>query len=358
MARLCSLQDAIAETIHDGDRGDGGFHPPDSVRRRPRDHPAAAPRPHARAHDARPHLRSARSAPAARRASCSPGAAIPASARSIGCATRSSTAGRGRWRSRSTATARWPAPTTRARPTCRSPCCAATAGRSPTVNPNIRSVTCPFTGETLVAVPALRPDVTIIHAQQADREGNVLIEGIIGVQKEAVLAATRAVVTVEEVVETLDAAQPNACILPHWTVAAVAVVPGGAFPSYAHGYYPRDNAFYRRMGRDFAGSRALSRLDRRARAAARPRDASPRAPGGCHGRELDPDRADDRGRVATARGRRRVLRRHRAAVRRLQPRAADPCAWRHADLRIGHDRARARRCCRCRLATASCATRR
>jgi len=112
------------------------------------------------------------------------------------------------------------------------------------VNPNFRSVVCPFTGETLTAIPSLQPDVTVIHAQRADREGNVMIEGIIGVQKEAVLAARRSIVTVEEVVERFDGRQPNACILPHWTVRAIAVVPGGAFPSYAYGYYPRDNPFY------------------------------------------------------------------------------------------------------------------
>jgi glutaconate CoA-transferase, subunit A len=113
------------------------------------------------------------------------------------------------------------------------------------VNPNIRSVTCPFTGEELTAVPALRPDVSIVHAQRADRDGNVLIEGIVGVQKEAVLAARRSIVTVEEVVDDLAAPSPNSVILPAWTVDAVAVAPGGAAPSYAHGYYPRDNAFYR-----------------------------------------------------------------------------------------------------------------
>ncbi len=112
------------------------------------------------------------------------------------------------------------------------------------VNPRIRSVTCPFTGEELAAVPALRPDVTVIHAQRADRSGNVLIEGIVGVQKEAVLAATRAIVTVEEVVDDLGTTGRNLVVLPSWTVTAVAVVPGGARPSYAHGYYPRDNAFY------------------------------------------------------------------------------------------------------------------
>jgi glutaconate CoA-transferase subunit A len=90
----------------------------------------------------------------------------------------------------------------------------------------------------------MRADVAIIHGQRADRAGNVLLEGIVGVQKEAVLAAARSVVTVEEVVDTFEAAPRNACILPHWTVGAIAVVPGGAFPSYAYGYYPRNNAFY------------------------------------------------------------------------------------------------------------------
>ncbi|HEX4569331.1 MAG TPA: CoA-transferase [Dongiaceae bacterium] len=112
------------------------------------------------------------------------------------------------------------------------------------VNPRIKSVTCPFTGEVLAAVPAIRPDVAIIHAQKADRAGNILIEGIVGVQKQAVLAARRSIVTVEERVESLAGTHPNACILPHWTVGAIAVVPGGAHPSYAQGYYMRDNAYY------------------------------------------------------------------------------------------------------------------
>lgn len=112
------------------------------------------------------------------------------------------------------------------------------------VNPNIKSITCPFTGEKLAAVPSIRPDVTFIHAQKADRKGNVLVEGIIGIQKEAVLAAKRAVVTVEEVVDDFSDLHPNVCILPHWTITAIAVVPGGAHPSYTHGYYARDNASY------------------------------------------------------------------------------------------------------------------
>lgn len=115
----------------------------------------------------------------------------------------------------------------------------------PKHNSNIRWVDCPFTGERLAAVPAIRPDVAVIHAQKADRKGNVLMWGILGVQKEAVLAAKRSIVTVEEIVDNL-AAPPNATVLPAWVVNTVAHVPRGASPSYAHGYYPRDNAFYRR----------------------------------------------------------------------------------------------------------------
>jgi glutaconate CoA-transferase, subunit A len=113
------------------------------------------------------------------------------------------------------------------------------------VNPNIKSITCPFTGEELAAVPAINADLAVIHAQKANAKGDVLLEGIVGIQKEAVLGAKRSVVTVEEVVEDFDDQPLNAVILPGWTVTAIAVVPGGAHPSYAHGYYPRDNAFYR-----------------------------------------------------------------------------------------------------------------
>jgi glutaconate CoA-transferase subunit A len=113
----------------------------------------------------------------------------------------------------------------------------------PAVNDQIRSVTCPYTGESIATVPALRPDVTILHAQKADRRGNVLLRGIVGAQKEAALAASSLLVTVEEVVDDLDAPM-NALVLPHWVVTAVACVPGGAWPSYTQGYYARDNAFY------------------------------------------------------------------------------------------------------------------
>jgi glutaconate CoA-transferase, subunit A len=115
----------------------------------------------------------------------------------------------------------------------------------PRVNPNIKRVTCPFTGEELAAVPALRPDVAVVHALKADRAGNVLFEGIVGVQKQAVLAAKRSLVTVEEIVDDFGPRSPNAVILPGWTVNAIACVPGGAHPSYAHDYYKRDNAYYK-----------------------------------------------------------------------------------------------------------------
>jgi glutaconate CoA-transferase, subunit A len=108
---------------------------------------------------------------------------------------------------------------------------------------NVGWVVCPFTGERLAAVPAIRPDVGVIHAQQADARGNVQLWGISGVQKEVVLGAKRSIVTVEEIVEELDQ-KPGSTQLPAWTVTAVCECPGGAHPSYSHGYYDRDNAFY------------------------------------------------------------------------------------------------------------------
>ena len=116
----------------------------------------------------------------------------------------------------------------------------------PKYNPQVKFIDCPFTGERLAAVPAHRPDVSVIHAQKADRQGNVLLWGVTGVQKEAVLAARRAIVTVEEIVDRLEppTGAKNAIVLPHWVVTAVCAVPGGAFPSYALGCYPRNNAFY------------------------------------------------------------------------------------------------------------------
>jgi len=112
-------------------------------------------------------------------------------------------------------------------------------------NPRIRGVECPFTGERLAAVPAINPDVTILHAQRADRQGNVAIHGIVGAQREAALAAQTLIVTVEEVVDTLPPAM-NGIVLPHWVVTAVAHCPGGAYPSYVQDHYARDNGFYQR----------------------------------------------------------------------------------------------------------------
>jgi glutaconate CoA-transferase subunit A len=123
----------------------------------------------------------------------------------------------------------------------------------PDVNPHIRFLDCPFTGQKVTAVPALRPDVAIIHAQRADRAGNVWLRGIVGVQKEAVLASARSIVTVEEVVDRVDETE-GGTVIPRWAVSAVCHVPLGAFPSYAEGYYGRSNAFYLRwaeVSRDY-----------------------------------------------------------------------------------------------------------
>jgi glutaconate CoA-transferase subunit A len=109
----------------------------------------------------------------------------------------------------------------------------------------IATISCPFTGEKLTAVPAINPDVTVIHAQRADRMGNVQMWGITGVQKEAVLAAERSLVTVEEIVDTLEP-MPDQVVIPGWAINRVAQVPGGAKPSYAHGFYDRDNDAYKK----------------------------------------------------------------------------------------------------------------
>jgi glutaconate CoA-transferase, subunit A len=111
----------------------------------------------------------------------------------------------------------------------------------PKYNSNIRFIECPFTGERLAAMPAVRPDVSVIHAQKADREGNVLLWGVTGIQKEAVLAAKRAIVTVEEIVDKLEPGPnaPNSVVLPKWVITAVCEV------KYALGYYARTNSFYK-----------------------------------------------------------------------------------------------------------------
>jgi glutaconate CoA-transferase subunit A len=113
----------------------------------------------------------------------------------------------------------------------------------PAQTATIKPITCPFTGEVLTAVPALNPDAGIVHAQRADRAGNVQMWGITGVHKEVLLASRRSLVTVEEIVDELEP-RPGAVILPSWAVTYVAEVPGGAHPSYAMGYSERDNDYY------------------------------------------------------------------------------------------------------------------
>src|SRR5262249_5686042 len=115
----------------------------------------------------------------------------------------------------------------------------------PRVNPNIRTVACPFTGETLAAVPALNPDVAIVHVQRADAEGNAQIWGLLGVKKEAAFAARRVVVVAEEIVPgDVVRADPNRTVVPGFVVDAVVHEPFGCHPSYAQGFYDRDNEFY------------------------------------------------------------------------------------------------------------------
>jgi glutaconate CoA-transferase subunit A len=115
----------------------------------------------------------------------------------------------------------------------------------PRVNENLKPLLCPFTGEKLFAVPALKPDVTILHAQRADAEGNTQVWGLLGVQKEAAFAARKVIVVVEELVdEAVIRSDPNRTLVPGMIVSAVVVEPFGAHPSFAQGYYDRDNDFY------------------------------------------------------------------------------------------------------------------
>ena len=136
----------------------------------------------------------------------------------------------------------------------------------PAANPRIATVECPYTGERLATVPALNPDVTIVHAQRADAQGNTQIWGLLGVQKEAAFASRRVIVVVEELVdERVIRADPNRTLIPGLVVDAVVVEPWGAHPSYAQGYYDRDNEFYvgwEKISRDPA---ALARVSRRVR---------------------------------------------------------------------------------------------
>ena len=117
-------------------------------------------------------------------------------------------------------------------------------GTDLTAHTRVKPITCPFSGEQLVAVPALRPDVAIVHAQEADRQGSVQLWGIPGVHKEAVLAAARSLVTVERIADELEP-RPGGVVIPGWVIGAVAEAPGGSQPSYSLGITERDNDFYR-----------------------------------------------------------------------------------------------------------------
>jgi glutaconate CoA-transferase subunit A len=115
----------------------------------------------------------------------------------------------------------------------------------PKVNPRIRPVESPYGDGVVYAVPPLKPDVTIVHAQRADENGNTQVWGLLGCQKEAAFAAERVIVVVEEVVaEEVVRADPNRTIIPGLIVDAVVVEPFGAHPSYVQGAYDRDNRFY------------------------------------------------------------------------------------------------------------------
>jgi glutaconate CoA-transferase subunit A len=115
----------------------------------------------------------------------------------------------------------------------------------PAVNPQIRRIACPSTGEPLYAVAALRPDVAVIHVQRADAEGNAQVWGLLGLQREAAFAARRVIVTAEEIVPaSVVRGDPNRTVIPAPIVSAVCHVPFGAHPSYAQGYYDRDTDFY------------------------------------------------------------------------------------------------------------------
>ena len=205
----------------------------------------------------------------------------------------------------------------------------------PTHNPNISFIECPFTGEKLAAVPAIRPDVTVIHAQKADRKGNVLMWGVVGVQKEAVMAAKRSIVTVEEIVDDLNA-PPNRVVLPSWVVGAVCEVKGGAFPSYAQGYYARNNAFYKQWDGDRAGTRHLLAWIERHVMGTKDFDEF-RKSMRSEAWSMPDYTADEMMTIAAARMMRNgvLLRRHRSAQRGGEPRASHARARHRTHLRIG-----------------------
>ena len=227
-------------------------------------------------------------------------------------------------------------------------------------------VTCPYTGEKLAAVPAIRPDVAIIHALKADRAGNVLLEGIIGVQKEAVLAAKRSIVTVEEMVDDFGPRSANAVILPAWTVGAVGVRAWRRASVLCARLLQARQRLLQGLGRDRARPRHVPRLDEGERSGTRARGVRARRRAGSAPRQRE--EAADMAQPYTPTEMMTI-----AAARALRnddvcfvgigaPSAACNLArlthapGHHADLRVRHDRHQARACCRSRSATASCAT--
>ena len=271
------------------------------------------------------------------------------SARCTGSATRSSTGGRTRSRSRSTATPGWPTATSPAPPGCRSRCCAATAAPTwPDHTDTITPITCPFTGETLTAVPALNPDVAIIHAQQADRAGQ---RAALGHHRRA--EGGRAGRRRARRHRRGDRRRARPAVRrgraaglggrPPWPRC-----PAARTPPTPHGYSDRDNDCYQRVGRDQPGPR--STFD--ASGCARP--CTPRRATG-HERRAGRWTADEMMTVAAARALRDgdgLLRRHRAAQHGGQPgpRAPTPptSCWSTSPARSAPSPTR----CRCRSATA------
>ena len=268
MAVIVSLAEAVDELVHDGDTValEGFTH---LIRTRPGTSSSAGPsRPHARADDPRRRLRPADRDGLRPRLVFSWGGNP-----GVGSLHRFRDAVENGWpapleleeHSHAGMAAAYAAGAAR----LPSACCAAMRAPTSGAQPAHRAIECPFTGEELAAVAAHRPDVGIIHAQRADRRGNVQLWGILGVQKEAVLARPT-LVTVEEIVDELEPL-PGAIVLPAWVVDAVALAPGGAHPSYAHGYYERDNDFYVALGRDQPRPRPLQRVDGAPRAGHRGR---------------------------------------------------------------------------------------
>ena len=324
MAEVTTLKDAIATLVHDGDSVAlegfthlipfaAGHEIVRQGRKRPRADPDDA------GPDLRPDDRDGLRAQAGVLVRRQPGRR----ARCTGCATRSRRAGRCRWSSRSTRTPAWPTATPPARRGCRSRSSRATRGptscrtrgsrRSSARSPARSSTPCRRCGRTS----------TIVHAQRADRKGNVQLWGILGIQKEAALAADRALVTVEEIVDELEP-RPGAIVIPTWAITAVAEAPRGASPVLRPLLLRPRQRLLQGLGRDRARPRRVQGVD----GGARPVEHS----------------ADEMMTVAAARELRDgevVLRRHRAAEHRGQPRPRPPRARRRAHLRVRHDRLQA-----------------